>query len=446
MYAIEIGRKFLQLYNEQQRTAKGQAPYTPREFFDEVYYPLFFDVEEDEKQLLSVTNSAFTNAAFKGKAPRLKRFEEQLIEQNERPFQWGGNLFLGGKANDSGDTTSGQSTSITFSFSSDEAILSWIGGGFGIGLEGGYNILITNPGILFFLFAGWQYYRKFLQSNTMVKGRQMETWNGLWLKYNYGKAANEELALTQIATHLRQKSDSVLELGERPSWWDLCTTLAAEEFNMVYGYIYKFGSMNSTCGYLHFNLEPVRRLHEVWQRLFGLDNNPYAIQSLAKQYQTDFGLLDAVEQGGISLTLMRPAQIKKIIGAKGPSKDKEQEFEFQLKTVKTWFIAMLNNDQIADMARNLGQLLRDYEKDSRLNKQKVVEDFLSAKSKAEFINLANDIMADMAAQNPLSEEKAKVLYDAVQSVHRHIPADGFGIFKGLTKTEFIFSKHYQSNL
>ncbi len=51
MYTSYIGKKFLELYNR-----KEGKDYSAHTFFDEVFFPLFFD---DEKHLMHVHGSTF---------------------------------------------------------------------------------------------------------------------------------------------------------------------------------------------------------------------------------------------------------------------------------------------------------------------------------------------------------------------------------------------------
>lgn len=56
MYTSYIGKKFLKLYREKE---KKPHDYSAKQFFDEVFFPLFFD---DEKHLMHVHGSTFFQA------------------------------------------------------------------------------------------------------------------------------------------------------------------------------------------------------------------------------------------------------------------------------------------------------------------------------------------------------------------------------------------------
>jgi hypothetical protein len=281
MYAIEIGRKFLQLYNERERKAKGLPGYTAREFFDEVYYPLFFDVEEDEKHLISITNSAFTNVGIKGKANRLNAFLNSLASQDKYPFSFTGSNFPGGKSKELEYATTAQVTNLKYFYSSSDMILAWIGTSFGFGLKGGLCILLDDEDILFKAFEGWKFYREFLNKNNLVVGRQIETWNSMWLQKSFTGQTDIEVILSSISNNIVTKTKENEKGGKKeylslsgkskPGWWEFCTTSLANKLNGVWVYVYLLGTKyNQTCGFLYLDLEPVRRLRDVWKKIFGI--------------------------------------------------------------------------------------------------------------------------------------------------------------------------------
>ena len=62
--------------------------------------------------------------------------------------------------------------------SQEEIYTSWIGDALGIGVQGGFSILFSNKEILLDIFEGWKLYRKCLNETSMLKGNQINTWNG----------------------------------------------------------------------------------------------------------------------------------------------------------------------------------------------------------------------------------------------------------------------------
>ena len=105
MYTSYIGKKFLRLYNEREKT-----DLSAKDFFDKVFFKLFFD---DEKHLLHVGNSPFFQ---KPKDDDVKKHGSKSLAQynnlkaaieNDVPNM---SIFVGSQAKDVGGTTSGQIT------------------------------------------------------------------------------------------------------------------------------------------------------------------------------------------------------------------------------------------------------------------------------------------------------------------------------------------------
>ncbi|MFA7691201.1 MAG: hypothetical protein WCY18_08980 [Methanofastidiosum sp.] len=180
MYTSYIGKKFLTLYNNENGTN-----YSAEEFFDEVFFKLFFT---DEAHLMHVGNSPFFQ----------KPKEEDVSKHGGRSLAQYANLranieedipnmsiYVGAQARDIFGTTSGQVTDMEFNVDKNEMYSSWIGGALGIGVNGGYVMLIEDDEILNALYKGWDYYRLYLQQTPNVKDKQIETWNGQWLTYYY---------------------------------------------------------------------------------------------------------------------------------------------------------------------------------------------------------------------------------------------------------------------
>ena len=74
MIAATIGRTFLNAWN-----SKYQKEYSAKEFFENEYFPLFFD---HPKYMLWIMNSPFVQMK-KGQKPELLTHEERLEKLNE---------------------------------------------------------------------------------------------------------------------------------------------------------------------------------------------------------------------------------------------------------------------------------------------------------------------------------------------------------------------------
>ena len=126
---------------------------------------------------------------IKGKKPfetpeqRKIRFEKLIkkIEESEADAS----IARGYASLDVTATTSGQVTDLKLPNSQEEIYTSWIGDALGIGVQGGFSILFSNKEILLDIFEGWKLYRTSLNETTMLKGNQINTWNGQWLSHYY---------------------------------------------------------------------------------------------------------------------------------------------------------------------------------------------------------------------------------------------------------------------
>ena len=80
-------------------------------------------------------------------------------------------------------TTSGLVTDLNYQSDAEDVYLSWIGGGLGVGVAGGYSIFFDNPQVLLTLYEGWKVYRRLLNDPTLDKlaGNKINSWNGQWL-------------------------------------------------------------------------------------------------------------------------------------------------------------------------------------------------------------------------------------------------------------------------
>lgn len=179
MIAATIGRKFLLAYNR-----KFGTHYDAKTFFTEQYFPLFFD---HEKYMQWVTNSPFVQGIKKGKCLTAVERREKLriLQEKIERDEADASIAIGFPSLDSTATTSGQITNLKLPVSREDVYLSWIGSGFGVGVQGGLSILFEQEQILMALFEGWRIYREYLERMQGLRGNQINTWNGQWLAHYF---------------------------------------------------------------------------------------------------------------------------------------------------------------------------------------------------------------------------------------------------------------------
>lgn len=185
MIAAIIGHTFLNAWN-----SKYQKEHSAKEFFEKEYFPLFFN---HPKYMQWITNSPFVQMK-KGQKPELLTHEERLEKLNDLHAkidsgQRDASIAIGFPASEEKEfaTTSGLVTDLALPSDADEVYLSWIGGGLGIGVAGGYSIFFDHPQILLTLYEGWKVYRKLLNDPTLDKlaGNKINSWNGQWLNFSF---------------------------------------------------------------------------------------------------------------------------------------------------------------------------------------------------------------------------------------------------------------------
>lgn len=241
---FEFGRIFLEAYN-----AKHNTRYTPREFFREVYWPIFFN---DEKLLLYVSNSPFVQHVKAGESEilrleRLDTLDDDLTTKTHHAGTAPGYPALGVTG-----TTSGQvSQGIGIPDGIDEAYLSWIAAGLSVCVEGGTCILFYDADILLRIAEGWQGYRDFVNAND-TEGRQINIWN---------------------TYHLLGIELGEMKGGKLPTVpWSQVAFYFAKQYpgvDQMMGFGYLHGQTNTTFGWIPFDLTSARLLRERYVELFG---------------------------------------------------------------------------------------------------------------------------------------------------------------------------------
>ncbi|HCI55470.1 MAG TPA: hypothetical protein DFI01_06040, partial [Bacteroidales bacterium] len=219
MYTATIGQTFLQAYNREKKT-----DYTARKFFEKVFIPLFFD---HPKYMMSAGNSPLENPKLSwddmimGKKPfetpeiRKDRIEK-MINKVETELA-DASIAIGYPVLDNTAGTSGQITNINLPDNKDDIYLSWIGAGLGIGVEGGITILFNHEQILLDVFEGWQHYRDYINKIPLLKGNQVNTWNGNWIAHKYDPYAFDENNPT-FGMNPSEKNDKGLLAIKTISW------------------------------------------------------------------------------------------------------------------------------------------------------------------------------------------------------------------------------------
>lgn len=452
MYTQEVGRKFLKIYNN--KTGKDLSTL---EFFEEEFFPVLFD-SEDHLHLMQVANSSFfqkiskkdKNDEVRDSVIKKDRFLNDIKDVSNGEKTISGAVAVGFMAGDIDKGTSGQISSLDFDLSEDNILNSWFGGALGAGFGGGYDFLFDNEEVLWFLYKGWNYYRKYLNETPNAKGRQIETWNGLWITYGLEFKDNTEKAYRNTLDWISNnsgKQGGLIKLN-RPEWSDqvfaLAKHLGSENIRELV-YAYNFGQMNRTLGFLYIELDKVRWMPEIFEQLIQNDTkiSREQIKRLEDAYKTQFSLEKACSLGGIGVKALQPKDLYKYTaggmrekaGAM-PKLDKESK-RITFITYITWIQAMLNNEDTLKLSEEVAEALIKFEgEENRLRTRiKQVEELWESRNRQQFIdNLSSIIKEDNAVAKPLDK--------AVEQLMTTIPQDMFKLFLTLIKFKY---NYYQSN-
>lgn len=435
MVTSVIGKIFLEAYNK-----KYNKAYTPKSFFVEVYYPIFF---ANEKYLIWIRNSAIVQNLKKEEIPqennektRQEKIVEikknKLIDKIESAEFFDASIAVGYKAERSDATTSGQTCIHNYRMKTEEAYLSWIGAGLGVGIKGGLTILFSKPDILLDIAEGWEWYRKYLDTTPGMKGNQINTWNGQWLKRKYD--INDSSSLLDFDSAFSnkekkgEKKSGLVEI-ETLSWIELITAVSLyfPDPRMM-GYVYKMDKMNKTIGFIPFVLSSTREVNYLYKKHFGTEDEEKAM----KLFGTAFGFSMACKEGVIGLKALEPEGLSSIMMGREipPYKQKEK---LKYETYQIWLLAMLNNEELWNRANEFARALdsfREGQGKDRTNRDNAIEELLAHPSKQSVVRNVYPILKDA------EKEERETIMDVIKIIH-DMPAENVPYFIALTKIHHV---------
>ena len=410
MITSVIGRIFLNAYNARECTC-----YDAKRFFIEKYYPLFFDAE---KYMMTGGNSPLENPKiswekmilgkilYETKEKRRERFKKFIckVEENEADMS----IAMGYPCLDINASTSGQVTNIVSKVSKDEVYLSWVGASLGVGVQGGFCILFSNPQILLSIYDGWSLYRKALNNNQKLKGNQITSWNGQWLAHRYdGYTYDSEYPMADFEP-FEKDADASMSVSVQ-SWTKILINIARSvpEQNLM-GYVYSYGQTNTTIGFIPFILSQIRRPIDLYIKFFGMSGRRYA----EDLYGTAFGFDKACQAGVIGLKALEPKGLRDYVDkGKLPKYNDNEKQTIKYHTYQIWIMAMLNNQDLWMCAEESARLLQAYSQSStnaKTDKSNKVKALLSSSNKRDFIKNLTDIVPDISERTKMMETAKKV--------------------------------------
>lgn len=433
MIASSIGNIFLKEYNKRENTS-----YSAKEFFENEFHPVFFDYP---KYMQWITNSPFVQGIRKGQPPtgderneKLEKLKEKLENQPADA-----SIAIGYPSLDEMATTSGQITNLDLPLDEDDYYASWIGGGLGVGIQGGFSIYFDQPVILWKIYEGWFEYRKRLEEYDHLRANQIETWNGQWLAHIYKEDYIKEELFNPMETVQSGSYKGMLEIPTI-QWTEVLVGIARYFPNQVLnGYVFSLGQTNTTVGFIPFLLPEILKPIKFYIDLFGKTeylDNAKLIRSL---FGTAFGFVTACQVGVIGVRAMEPKELRAFMTDQ-PKKSKlpnyskaDDKQQISFKTYQTWLLAMLDNKQLWEKASEAAKAYLEYESDAKkltTKHMRQVEEVLDSHSKRKFIEANTKIIEN-------SSESSDAINNLVEEVNA-MPEDSFRYFLTLIKFRYKF--------
>ncbi len=460
MIAATIGRTFLNAWNK-----KTKKEYSAKDFFEKEYFTLFFD---HPNYMQWVGNSPFVQMK-KGQKPEsltnVERIEKlsdlhAKIDSGSRDAS----IAIGFPASEEKEfaTTSGLVTDMMIESDAEDVYLSWIGGGLGVGVAGGYTIFFNHPQILLTLFDGWKVYRKFLNDPTLKKlrGNQINTWNGQWLNFAYSMDYEENPDFGYLSNNgIFKQDEKVIEVTT--IFWTKFYFNLSESLNdeTIMAYVFSLGQTNKTIGFIPFRFHQGRSILGIYKILFG--ENDALTQK--KDYENLFGIhiKRACELGAVGLQALEPqglreyfdkaklpdftiAQVSEKSGEsleifeerKKKANQKNYENLISYRTYKTWLLAMItknNKQEDLHYSEEVAKAFKKYRADAKKrDRANLLEnELLMAKSKKQFLEGLATLVKDV-------DQELLVTFKTLRDKVHLMTSEDFGYFIVLLKFDYAY--------
>ncbi|WP_297829621.1 hypothetical protein [uncultured Rikenella sp.] len=423
MITSYIGGLFLEAYN-----AREGTDYNAERFFTEVFHPLFFD---HEKYMLWPTNSPFVQ----GEKPtsiaiRIEKLRKLHVGIAKAGTLADASVALGFPAKSVTGTTSGQVTDMVLPLEPEDYYLSWIGAALGVGVAGGWAILFDRPEILLAVFDGWKYYRELLNGVSRAEGNKALTWNGCWVRHRFSEDFDPDYPTDNFLPH--EKVAGGVSVGFETEGWANILQEIARHFpqERLMGYIWKSGQTNETIGFIPFELPEIVRPIDLYVRLFGIES----ARKAKTLFGTAWGFERCCQQGSIGIRAMEPKGLREIMEGRKALKYKpdDEQNKITFQTYLTWILAMLNNEELRTVARELAVELHTYvleSKQGKTDRGNQIENLLKARHRTAF----NDAILPVVG---VLGEHSK-LYEVYTLINGNMPSDNVPYFLGLLRVEYV---------
>lgn len=375
MYASIIGKKLVAVRNKKENKERSI-----REFWEDVYIPLFFD---HPKYMMTAGNTPLENPKFSqsnlpDKNSRNERIQKLLLNISKGYPDTTNSLGFG--SDDPEATTSGQISSLTLPLNEEDIYSSWIGLGLGVGVSGGLVFLFDDEEILNTLFEGWFKYRDYLQQTKKLKGNQIETWNGHWLSY----ALKNKRSAFDLPISDKKEFYNIPTI----EWVNVVFSLAVRfpEKNFL-TYLYSLGQTNTTIGFIQLKLPEVKREIDLCHALFA-GSKELRGSEIDAVYKTEFTLKAAARNGSIGLREIEPKDLRQYMADRtGNPKTINTNNLSNYFVYLSWISAMLNSKTTIEFAEQTAEKLIEFVDAERrlVTRTRLIDELLQSKTRQQFI-------------------------------------------------------------
>ncbi len=433
MYVSHIGKRFVTIYNE-----KNKTNLTAKQFFDTVLFPCFYD---NERYLQSAANTTLFQliAQKKTKDPVARLQGKKDLEAKIEKYAKGESdpemsFAIGYASADVMGTTSGQVTNMKLPLDEEDMYASWIGAGFGMGLQGGLSILIDNETVLQAIFEGWAIYRKFVDETDNIDNK-IESWNNVWIAHRFSEDYNpRHPGAFNPFTGSKTGGAEI----KRTSWVKTMFALALKMPNLtVNAYVYSLGQMNKTIGFVQIRLPDFSMMWELCSSLFKNESG-LAVSKLSDIYETEFVFSTACERYSlIGLEAIRPKDLKKFMPGYAdkslPKLKSDKDSITSYYIYQLWIIAMLNNKELLELAGKTAHSLKEFAGGGERGKKdrtNAIESLLGSRNRKEFIDNINKILE-------IDKSVKDICSELVNTIMLDIAPDNIPLFITLLRFKYL---------
>jgi hypothetical protein len=273
-----------------------------------------------------------------------------------------------------------------------------------------------------------------------MKGNQINTWNGHWIYLRYGYSFDESDPISGLNPLVKTKED----LFKLPiiNWIKILLgiSLHFSDENLL-GYLYILDKSNTTIGFIPFIMRDIKKPNQFYENIFGKSALLQNYKTIENIYGTALGLKKACNQGSIGVKAMEPDGLRDFFPTAKKTKtiiykknDEKQKITFN--TYLIWILAMLNNEKLWDISREIALQLITYKKGAekaRTNRTSNIEALLTSSRRKQF--LQNLI--------PIIEDDKTVDFENLGKTVHSMPEDNFPYFNTLLKFQYVILTNKQ---